>query len=394
VHVHRFRSLLAFTVAAAAATMPAAAAADTAPPARVVSNYETATGNVLQRDCGFSRRMPGNSGRSVWFFCDTPIANSGGTVLGFIPGSTAAVGPFTAGKVPTDLSEIPTPPAPIETLPSSQAPHQFLPTPTGLVLPGGTTPCGASGSNSYAATWMSGVARQPSSGNSSLLLISFTDVCVSGGSTITTERFGIAEYNPATNAVTSMTRLFASASPGQDLGKTTPQLLLGSPVFSGTFLYLFSATCSSSGFGACGAGSVFLARTPAKPTSWRQSGTYQFFDPSASGGWTSHPASARSVISGAEPFAVTADGFSSVGQGLDLIEETSLGGNFRVWTASSPPGPWTQKTTGQVPCGSGGGALNFCRALIGHPELSTSSQLLLSFFDPGTDHVRVAAAPW
>jgi len=100
------------------------------------------------------------------------------------------------------------------------------------------------------------------------------------------------------------------------------------------------------------------------------------------------------VISGAQPFAVTADSFSSVGQGLDLVEETSLGGNFRVWTASSPPGPWTQKTSGQVPCTSGSGALNFCRALIGHPELSTSSQLLLSFYDPGTDHVRIASTPW
>ncbi|TMC12766.1 MAG: hypothetical protein E6J41_02235 [Chloroflexi bacterium] len=391
---HRFRSLFAFAVAAAAGALPVAAAADVAPPASLVSNYETASGNVLQRDCGFSHQLPGNSSLAVWLFCDTPIASSGGTVIGFIPGSSAAVGPFTPGRVPTDLSEIPTPPAPIESLPSAQAPQRFLPTPDGLVLPDGTTRCGASGSNSYAATWMSGVNREPSSANRSLLLISFTDVCVSGGSAITTERFGIAEYNPATNTVTAMTRVFATASPGQDLGTTAPQLLLGSPVFSGSFLYLFSARCSSAGFGACGAGSVYLARTPANPTSWRQSSTYQFFDPGASGGWTRDPASAQSVISGAQPFAVTADSFSSVGQGLDLVEETSLGGNFRVWTASSPPGPWTQKTSGQVPCTSGSGALNFCRALIGHPELSTSSQLLLSFYDPGTDHVRIASTPW
>src|SRR5437879_4956561 len=192
---HRFRSLFAFAVAAAAGALPVAAAADVAPPASLVSNYETASGNVLQRDCGFSHQLPGNSSLAVWLFCDTPIASSGGTVIGFIPGSSAAVGPFTPGRVPTDLSEIPTPPAPIESLPSAQAPQRFLPTPDGLVLPDGTTRCGASGSNSYAATWMSGVNREPSSANRSLLLISFTDVCVSGGSAITTERFGIAEYN-------------------------------------------------------------------------------------------------------------------------------------------------------------------------------------------------------
>jgi hypothetical protein len=88
------------------------------------------------------------------------------------------------------------------------------------------------------------------------------------------------------------------------------------------------------------------------------------------------------------------DDYSSVGQGLALVEETSIGGAFRVWHATSPPGPWNLGPTSKVPCTSGNGALNFCRALIGHPELSTSSQLLLSFYDPGTNHVWVAATPW
>ena len=389
----RFGWLIARGAAAAVAAVPVGASAGVAPPSHVVSNYETTSGNTLQRDCGFSHKLPSNSSLSIWLFCDTTVANSSGTVIGFIPGSTAAVGPFTAGEVPTDLSEVPREGTPIETLPSSQAPRQFLPTPLGLVLPDGTTACGSSGTNSYPATGMSGVTREPSSDNSSLLLISFTDVCVSSG-TITTERFGVAQYNPSTNTVTSMTRLFQSASPGQDLGTTTPQYLLGSPIFSGNFLYLFSSKCTGAGFGACGAGSVFLARTHASPSGFQNASSYQFFDPSASGGWTSDPASAQSVISGAEPFAVTADNFNSVNQGLDLIEETSLGGNFRVWTASSPLGPWTQKTSGQVSCGSGSGSLNFCRALIGHPELSTSSQLLLSFFNPADDHVWVSATSW
>lgn len=388
---HRFRWLFALGAAAAASSAPVVAAADAAPPSHVVSHYETASGNSLQRDCGFSHKLPSNSGLSIWLFCDTPIANSSGTVIGFIPGSTAAVGPFTAGKVPTGLSEVPTPPTAIETLPSNQAPQRFLPTPKGLVLPDGTTACGSSGSNSYAATWMSGVTREPSSDNSSLLLISFTDVCVSGGgSAITTERFGLAQYDPASNTVKSMTRVFQSAA-GKSL---PPQLLLGSPIFSGGNLYLFSSTCDSSAFGACGSGRVFLARTPGQPASWGASSSYRFWDPSASGGWTSSVTSAQSVISGATPLAVTAASYASVGQGLDLIEETSLGGDDRVWTASSPTGPWSQKTSGKVPCTSGSGTLNFCRALIGHPELSTSSQLLLSFYNPGDDHVWVTAMSW
>jgi len=35
-----------------------------------------------------------------------------------------------------------------------------------------------------------------------------------------------------------------------------------------------------------------------------------------------------------------------------------------------------------------------CRAVIGHPELSTRGQLLVSYFDPGNYHVEVSAYPW
>ena len=34
------------------------------------------------------------------------------------------------------------------------------------------------------------------------------------------------------------------------------------------------------------------------------------------------------------------------------------------------------------------------RALIGHPELSTRNELLISFFNPGDNHVEVSAYPW
>jgi hypothetical protein len=386
----RVRSLIALAVAASAFAAPVTASADAAPPNHVVSNYETSSGNVLQRDCGFSHPRPNSSGSSIWLFCDTPIANSGGTVLGFIPGSTAAIGPFTAGQVPTGLSEIPSTGKSIEPLPSNQAPQQFLPTPTGLVMPDGTTACGASGTNAYAATWISGVTREPAAVNSSLLLISFTDVCVTSSTGIVTERFGIAEYNPSTNTLNATTRVFKSSTPGQGLPS---QLLLGSPVFSGGNLFLFSSICDSSGFGACASGRIFMARVGGHPSSWRTSSAYRFFDPSATGGFTADPNQAQSIISSASPFAVTVDNFSSVAQNFALIEETSLGGDFRVWHASSPTGTWSQGTPGKVPC-SGGSGLNLCRALIGHPELSTSSQLLLSFANPGDNHVWVAANPW
>ena len=109
------------------------------------------------------------------------------------------------------------------------------------------------------------------------------------------------------------------------------------------------------------------------------------------------------MIPGATPLAVNVNDFSALGQGFVLIEQTSSTGAFTVYEASSPDGTWTEKTSGTVPCITEGDS--FCRAIIGHPELSTSSDLLLSYFNPGAapqdnpsagpeGHVMAAAYPW
>ena len=50
------------------------------PPAPLVSRYETATGNSLDRDCGWSRPLPGSKTQSFWLFCDTAIDSKAGTL--------------------------------------------------------------------------------------------------------------------------------------------------------------------------------------------------------------------------------------------------------------------------------------------------------------------------
>src|SRR5688500_18627476 len=115
--------------------VPGAARADVAPPGQVKSAYETsASGNSVNRDCGLSKKLPGSTTQSLWLFCDSVWS---GTSPGFMRGSTAAVGPFTAGKVPTGISEVPTPPGAIGTLPNSRPPARFLPAVSGLTLPDG-----------------------------------------------------------------------------------------------------------------------------------------------------------------------------------------------------------------------------------------------------------------
>src|SRR5262249_27114433 len=216
------------------------ALADSAPPASVNSNFENTYGASLSRDCGFSTPLPANPTTSLWLFCDTAIYGLNQQLkyhlTGFIPGSTAAEGPYTAGEVPQGLSELPTPPAALPTMPNSDGPAQFLKTPSGLVTSTGQ-PCDSAHS-AYAASWISRGARRPATANPADVLIPQGNYWGEGGLSFAPGGFGIAEYDPATNTVVSQTTLVTGAA-------VPPQRMLGSPVFSGSRLYLFGSQCAS-----------------------------------------------------------------------------------------------------------------------------------------------------
>ncbi|MFG2054319.1 hypothetical protein ACGFI9_09815 [Micromonospora sp. NPDC048930] len=368
----------------AAPTAPAAAAV---PPAKVTSNYETASGNTLARDCGYSVGLTAD--QALWLFCDTVLLNPAGEAFGFIGGTTAAAGPYTAGAVPDALSELTTPPAPA-TVPNSDGPHLFLPVPAGLVLPDGTL-CGAAGSNSYAASWLSGATRGPARyingyWGPDLVAMTYTDVCVRGQWDWTVQAWGISFYHPASNTFVAHHRVFATGA-SADLPW---QRQLGSPVFADDgYLYLYASHCDDSAFGACGKGRTVLARTPWRSsTGWSKSGSYRYWSPS---GWTSDLNVAPSVMAEARPLYL--DVRSYPGIGFAAVEQTTIGGHYRVWRASSPVGPWTAGAEVQVP-GCESSTDGWCYAFFGHSELSTADALMLSYYDPDNKHVMVAAVPW
>jgi hypothetical protein len=358
-------------------------------PVQVLSNYERA-GNTIRRDCGYSSPLPGKPGWSLWLFCDTVIADArGGKAERLILGTdTAAVGPYRAGRAPARLSEISTPPAPL-TLPSAGPPQPFLPAPQGLLLPGGMFPC--AGPGAYSASWISGVTREPSASAFSGLLISYDDYCVTGNAgSLTVEGFGLIEYDPASNLLSSPARVFGNVT-GLQL---PPQQVLGSPVFAGDgYLYLFGFCPAAAPPAGCGRGRVFLARTVAQPAYWQNPLTYQYWTGS---GWSSDEAAAATLITADRPLGISVGDYAADGRGLVMVEQTSLAGGFQAWQARSPTGPWRLILTGRVPCGRDAqhGTGGLCRAIIGHPELSTRRQLLISYFDPGNSHVDVSAYPW
>lgn len=376
---------LGLSGAAGAASSPVGSPG-TPPPAPITSNYERATGGTLSRDCGFSSPVPGTQDESIWLFCDTAGYSSTGALTSLILGrNTAAIGPYTPGEVPNSLSEIPTPPAPL-TIPNNNGPQPFMPVPTGLSLPNSSSPCVTQPGGVYPASWFTGVAATEGH-----LLISFSSVCVDvhNSNPFTDEGFGLVTYNPATNTLGTPVEVFHSIG-----GTTIPAPeQLGSPLFFGGHLYLFGYSCDSAAFGACVNGRIFMARVRANPSAWNTPADYQFW---TGRGWSNQAANAGTLIPGATPFGVSVGNYKADGHGLVLIDETTLGGAFQVWNTRNPSGPWRLLQTGQLPGTCSGGEFG-CYALNGHPELSTSSDLLLSYYDPTGEkygHLYVAAFPW
>jgi hypothetical protein len=363
----------------------------TLPPTPVLSSVERSGRVSLARDCGYSAPLPADPGRSLWLFCDTGVyvrdaGRPGWSLQRFITGSTAAVGAGPAGPGPADrapgvLSEVATPGAAAApgAARTGGTPAPFLAHPAGLVMPDGL-PCGLDGS--YPASWVSGVTRVPSAPD---LLITFDNYCVlSGAGGFLREGFGLAEYDPATGTVSSDVTVF---------GTGAAATLLGSPVFSGRYLYLYGPACAGPKDGRC-AGTMFEARVPASPAAWTDPLSYQWL---AKGPWTSDAAAAAPVIAGPGPAGVSVASFAGVGRGFVLIEQTNIEGAFTVYRSASPAGGWRPVRSGRVPCRDGAGYANFCRAIIGHPELSTPGQLVLSYFDPAAGprgHVIVAGFRW
>lgn len=371
------------------------------PQMQVVSNFETHRGATIVRDCGFSQPLPADPGRSLWLFCDSDIYGFNSarrwTLSRIINGSTAAEGTITAGKTSDGLSEVAEPGSGVRAIPNDDAPEQFLPTPAGLHTSAGR-PCDQA-NGAYAASWISGVTADAARRGD--VLISFNEVCVSISSgSAEVEGFGLTEYDPATNTLDHPVTVFTPAN-GQSM---PPQEVLGSPVFFGGDLYLFGSRCAEVYDATClsnRGNAIYLARVTANSAAWANAGSYRWY--AGRSAWTTTARGAASIFSGSRPVGISVENFSDVGMGIVLIEQTNDVGAFTVYRATRPAGDWVETTSASLPCTTEG--VSLCRAIIGHPELSTGSDLLVTYFDPGAGpyynpaagpkgHVIATVVPW
>lgn len=342
---------------------------------RVLSVGETRE-NSISRDAGLS--VAYSDTRSLWLFGDT-IQRGGPSVWG----TTAAAGPFTPRRAPSRLREVPTPGGD----PTGQ-PQRFLPTPRGLIAPPDDgedpQPCTFIGGERYPASWPSGVARIPGTNR---VLIAYSQVCVTSAWGGPTQRWSLAEYNPATNRIVGIATPFRAAPLWQGLD---PAYRLRAPVFHGQHLYFFREIGEK----------IVTARVPAN--AWDDPTRYRWWGRvNGTPRWKAAPTNLVSVVSGLDATPRDVHVARYPGHGFAMLVQTAdclYGKSFQILESGSPnpaaPGGWSGTGSVTLPTPHG------CRHIIGHPELSTSDHLVYSWFDTGDldgihrGHLRLGGTYW
>jgi hypothetical protein len=340
----------------------ASSSAPSMAPAPMLSLYENSSRSVT-RDDGLSVQLP--NGRDLWVFGDTSVYNSDGSgkmaMSAFLPGGTAAEGPYATGQIPTSLTELPSPGRP-PSLSASNPPAMSMPTPTDVYLPDGSGGRCTPAPGRYPARWPSGAAAIPTTSD---VLLTYVDVCVTGSFQFDVEGWGFMEYNWRTNGLdVAPDDVFPPSPSGASL---SPQRQLGSPVVNDGRVDLFSFNCTAL-FVSCLAGQTYVTTVLDTPPALSNAASYNV-EPAVTDGSTLW-----------QPAGIAVAKYPDAP--LRMIEMTGITGAYDVLTATTPAGPWHLETSGTVP-GCQELHSGFCYALVGHPELSNQSQLVITYYDPG-----------
>jgi hypothetical protein len=322
----------------------------------VSANQESTTGTILQRDAGISVALP--NGRDLWVFGDTSsFSAASGQSNAFIGGSTAAKGRYIPGQTPQALKDIR--PAGVQS--TSTAPSQFIPTPSDTYMPDGSgRACTPANGAVYTARWPTGAALLDNQGQ---LFVTYTDVCVTSSTTFTVEGWGFMIYAWRQGKIkVGPYDVFPPSPKGTEL---PADRAYQSPYVRNGQITLFTSQCASL-FVACSSGTVSATTLSDNPLALAVPGAY-----------VAQPA----VTDGATQWMPVNVSVAAYPSGLRLIEQTSIGGTFVVFTSATPTGPWHAFYSGTLP-GCSTTPKGFCYAFVGHPELGSNSTLVVSYFKP------------
>jgi hypothetical protein len=365
----RFRSRCALTVglillAAACSSSPSATGQNSPPPyvitspakflGPLVSAQESAT-QSLGRDGGMTVPLP--NGKVLWIFGDTPtynFDNGAWNLTGFIQGSSAGIANYTQGAAPL---------APLDELavgapsgPGTKA-TQFLVPPSVYLPDGSGRVCNKAnaGPQAGAVRWASGAALMPDKTN---VFVPYIDACVLTATKHQAEGWGFAMYNWRTNRFSvPPTDVFVPQRDGKAL--TTAQYF-GSPIISGKKITMFSSTCCDAG------SSVYTTTVDANIAALKNKKSY-------------FP---RPILGAPATFMLSVAKPSPSQPQLLMYELSGNDGQYRIFVANNPIGPWAERAEGKLPkCDASPQPCN--NSIYLHPEFSGSKNLVVSYWLPG-----------
>ena len=306
---------------------------------------------TIQRDGGMSVALP--NGNALWIFGDTPTSRfeHGAWILrGWVGGSSAAEGTYTKGQAPAGMPEVNIG----RSLATTNHPAAFIPAASNINLPDGSgKPCTPANGAVESGRWPTGAVLMPDNVN---VLVTYDAVCDAAAGDYHQDGWGFLEYNWMTNTISAgPDDVFPPAVDGSSLPS---QSVFLSPIVLGNQLILFSKTSTN-----------VYATTINQPdlATLEQPSSYS-----------------PQVIQGLPvPLGLNVTAETSPEPKLQLLEQTDLNGGFAVLSAPSPAGPWSAETSGALPGCTGTADGIRCTEYYGHPELSTASQLVMSYYQPG-----------
>jgi hypothetical protein len=309
------------------------------------------------RDGGVTVPLP--NGQDLWIFADTPRwqFNAGRWALSgeFIRGSSAGMVKYTSGRRPTSrfLEVIPGHP-----LSKRNKAHQFMKNPR-LYLPDGTgRSCSKlyGGSSAEPVRWATGAALLPDKTN---VFVPYVDVCVVNAANYVVEGWGFSLYNWKTNKLS--TPPFDVFKPKRTGAAIPKSQWYGSPVVVGNNVTMFTSMCC-----AYPPGRVYTTTVRANAAALKKPASY----------------TSKAIAGVPTNLLVNVFGKSKTRPTFTMFQSSDLKGTYAIFTAASAAGPWTARATGTLPkCAT---SPQPCTSFAVHPEMSSSSKLIVSYYLPGS----------
>jgi hypothetical protein len=308
---------------------------------------------TLGRDGGFSTSLP--NGYDFWVFADTPrykFSSGKWQLVSFIPGSTAGMAKFTPGKpLSNALTEI----RPGAQLRGTNQPAPFMSTPVAYLPDGSGTRCdrGYAGTRkAFSVRWPVGAALMPDKTN---VLIPYAIVCVIKEKEFYAQGWGFALFNYKTQKFTL--KPVNVIKPKQSGAEMPQRNMYGSPLIVGNKVTFYSWSCCDEGSDFA----VYNTTVDATTAALRNPASYVL----------------QPVSSLPATYNLHAAPRSKNHSKYTMYALTGNKGQYAIYAASNPQGPWTRAATGALPrCNT---SPVECHSMALHPELSPAGRLIVSY---------------